>query len=402
MLGSITRLFGGGRRLQQADGQRRLALAGMAQLRRPLQLQAPRRRQRAGQHVLLRDALAVEIQPPLPLQLQRTGFRMLVAACPIHQLQLVLGAHPVGRQLTPVLGHTRLLRVHSFHTFHLRHMQVVVPLVGPDLLIGRTGRQGQLGRGLHLAGIHFQVPVAGLQLHLQPTVRVEACRQVAAQRLRHAVGQQCSRQLHLARLAGDVQFIVRRHLTGHPIVDPTADQHRHRVADHIRFCGRARCLQPHMPVAIHHRCHRLAIGHHRQRAHLGRHPHQLRIGLPLQRARQYMLSGRQQHLRLIAAARHHQRLPLAVAHLGGPAARLARQHHCRRCTVDRHGQREARLPAVDDHGQMLGPHAGAAACLIMPAGAGQHLVPLHRPGYPFLQLPRQAVGAGGDGGRGGG
>ena len=126
------------------------------------------------------------------------------------------------------------------------------------------------------------------------------------------------------------------------------------------------------------------------------------FGEVVRRARQHMLAGRQQHLRLIAAARHHQRLPLTVAHLGRPAARLARQHHRRRCTVHRHGQREARLPAVDDHGQMLGPHAGAAACLIMPAGAGQHLVPLHRPGHPFLQLARQAVGAGGDGGRGGG
>ena len=374
----------------------------MAQLCRSLQLQAPRRRQRAGQHVLLRDALAVEIQPPLPFQLQRTGFRMLVAARPIHQLQLVLGAHPVGRQLTPFLGHTRLLCVHRFHTFHLRHMQIVVPLVGPDLFIGRTGRQRQLGRGLHLAGIHFQVPVAGLQLHLQLAVRIEACRQVAAQRLGHAVAQQCSRQLHLTRLASHVQFIVRRHLTGHPVVDPATDQHRHRVADHIRFCGRPRCLQPHMSVAVHQRCHRLAIGHHRQCAHLGGHPHQLRIGLPLQRARQYMLAGRQQHLRLIAAARHHQRLPLTVAHLGRPAARLARQHHRRRCAVHRHDQREACLPAVDDDGQMLGPDAGTAACLIMPAGAGQHLVPLHRPGHPFLQLPRQAVGAGGDGGRGGG
>ena len=388
--------------MQQADGQRRLALAGMAQLRRPLQLQAPRCRQRAGQHVLLRDALAVEIQPPLPFQLQRTGFRMLVAARPIHQLQLVLWAHPVGGQLAPVLGHTRLLRVHRFHTFHLRHMQIVVPLVGPDLFIGRTGRQGQLGRGLHLAGIHLQVPVAGLQLHLQPAVRVETRRQVAAQRLGDAVGQQCCRQLHLARLAGDVQFIVRRHLPGHPVVNPATDQHRHRVADHIRFCGRARCLQPHMPVAVHQRRHRLAIGHHRQRAHLGRHPHQLRIGLPLQRACQHVLAGRQQHLRLIVAACHHQRLSLPVAHLGGPAARLARQHHRRRRTVHRHGQREARLPAVDDHGQMLGPDAGAAACLIMSARAGQHLVPLHRPGYPFLQLARQTVGAGGDGGRGGG
>ena len=157
-----------------------------------------------------------------------------------------------------------------------------------------------------------------------------------------------------------------------------------------------------MPVAVHQRRHRLAIGHHRQCAHLGRYPHQLRIGLPLQRARQHMLPGRQQHLRLIAAARHHQRLPLTVAHLGRPAARLARQHHCCRGTVHRHGQREACLPAIDDYGQMLGPDAGTAACLIMPAGAGEHLVPLHRPGHPFLQLPRQAVGAGGDGGRRGG
>ena len=188
---------------------------------------------------------------------------MLVAARPVHQLQLVLGTHPVGRQLTPVLGHTCLLRVHGFHAFHLRHMQVIVPLVGPDLFIGRAGRQCQLGRGLHLAGIHFQVPVAGLQLHLQPAVRVEARRQVAAQRLGHAAGQQCSRQLHLAWLASHVQLIVCRHLTGHPVVDPATDQHRHRVADHIRFHSRARRLQPHMPVAVHQRCHRLAIGHHR-------------------------------------------------------------------------------------------------------------------------------------------
>ena len=282
-------------RRQRPDGQGRLRSACMAEPGGSLLLQSPGGGHRTAQFVLLCHALAVEVQPPGALEGNLAGCRILLAAGLRHQPEGVAVPHLPGRQMFPGRRHMGLLGIHRPNTFHLHHVQVVVIDPRPYFRIRCIGRQFQFRGRRHLQRLHLQMPGAGPQLCLQPSIRIEPGGNVTGEPLGHRAGQQCGGQIHLARQTGHVQLEMRGDAARDGVVDAPANEGGQRIADGLRRTGAAPLLQPHALVGIQHGLHGLSIGRDRQQPCLWRYPHQLRRMRKGDLPAQDMLAGGQPH-----------------------------------------------------------------------------------------------------------
>ncbi len=202
------------------------------QLHLRINRQAPAGCHFALQPILHGVSLPGEVQPQGSLETQIIRIRERIPAADDFNLQRLARLEQVGRQLPPMLRQTGLARIHLRAVGDLHQADLRPGFKSPHLLLrpgcGLCGQRNLL-QIIRVVAIHLQLPLPGLHLHAQFSVRTKSCRQLAAHLQRHKTIEQWSAEHHFTLLSGDLKHHQRRYLKRMAIAQLAGDHQRQFV-----------------------------------------------------------------------------------------------------------------------------------------------------------------------------